>query len=283
MTTSVSTIRISVGASTDVGLKRAVNEDSHLASFPIFLVADGMGGHEAGDRASQAVVAALSLLEGRTDLAPADVVGAIASAHLAVKTIADEMERGAGTTVTGLAIVQQESQARWLLFNLGDSRVYRLYEDELEQLTVDHSVAQELVDQGKLLREDMGSYAGRNVITRAVGADDGEADYWLMPVVTGERLLICSDGLTGEVSDAALRAQLALGGATQQTADVLVQLALRNGGRDNVTAVVIDVLAGGVDPALEQDTSSPDEADSEIIEEIESTTMTVPSQRSKRA
>jgi protein phosphatase len=207
----------------------------------------------------------------------------MANAHLAVRSIAEETERGAGTTVTGVALVQQDGEAKWLLFNLGDSRVYRLYEDELEQVTVDHSIAQELVDQGKLSREDMSSYAGKNVITRAVGADDGEADYWLMPVVTGERLLICSDGLTGEVSDVSLRAQLALGGATQQTADVLIQLALKNGGRDNVTAVVVDVLTGGVDPALEQDTSSPNESDSQIIEEIESTTMTIPSQRSKRA
>jgi protein phosphatase len=283
MTGAVSAIKLSVGATTDVGLKREVNEDSHLASFPIFLVADGMGGHEAGDRASRAVVDALSDFDGRTDLTPAEVVGAIATAHLAVQSIADDTERGAGTTVTGVAVVRQDDDAKWLLFNLGDSRVYRLYEDELEQLTVDHSIAQELVDQGKLRREDMATYAGKNVITRAVGADDGEADYWLMPIVTGERLLICSDGLTGEISDASLRAQLALGGPTQQTADVLIQLALKNGGRDNVTAVVVDVLQGGVDPSLEQDTSSPDESDSQIIDEIESTTMTIPSQRSKRA
>merc|ERR1712034_41577 len=94
----------------------------------------------------------------------------------------------------------------------------------------------------------MATYSGRNVITRAVGAPDSEAEYWLLPIVTGERLLICSDGLTGELPDESLRAGLALGGSTQQTATTLVMQAVERGGRDNVTAIVVDVVAGGASP-----------------------------------
>ena len=270
---------ISAGARTDVGRRRSVNEDSLLAEFPVFLVADGMGGHEAGDRASAAVVEAFRPLVGREDLVPADVVRAIARAHELVHEISAGTDRGAGSTVTGVVVVQQDGTRRWLVFNLGDSRVYRLLGDELEQLTVDHSVAQELVDQGRLRREEMASYEGRNVITRAVGADQSDADYWLMPIVTGERILICSDGLTGEVADAALRAGLALSGATQQTADVLVDQAVRNGGRDNVSVVVLDVVSGGGDPDLDHETGSVFGEAAGLADELEATTRTAVGRR----
>lgn len=242
------------GALTDPGLRRPANEDSFLASFPVYLVADGMGGHEAGDRASAAVIDAFRGFVGRSDVAPEEVAQAVYAAHGAVVEIAAGTTRGAGSTLTGLVAVQQDGEQRWLVLNVGDSRVYRLLSERLEQLTIDHSVAQELVDAGRLTREQMSQYEGRNVITRAMGGERSPADYWLLPVVTGERLLICSDGLSGEVSDEGIRAGLLVGGSPTHTAGSLVAQALAHGGRDNVTAIVVDVVGGGIHPRLEDTT-----------------------------
>jgi PPM family protein phosphatase len=246
---SVSTrLSLTIGARTDTGRKRAVNEDAFLAEYPVFVVADGMGGHDAGDRAATAVVDAFRPLVGRDRLTPECVADAVGRAHAAVAAIARESPRGAGSTLTGIVAVEQSGHAWWLVVNIGDSRVYRLLGNSLQQVTIDHSVAQELVDQGRLAREDMSSYRGRNVITRAVGDPNSAAEYWLLPIVTGERLLICSDGLSGELPDEALRAGLALGGGTSQTAHSLVTQAVERGGRDNITAVVVDVVDGGTSP-----------------------------------
>lgn len=123
--------------------------------------------------------------------------------------------------------------------------MYRHHGTELVQLTIDHSLGQELVDAGELRPEDLASFSRRNVITRAVGAPDSTADSWLLPVVDGERLLLCSDGLTGEVSDEAIRATLTMNGRPETAAAALVRRALQGGGRDNVSVLVIDVVSGG--------------------------------------
>lgn len=246
----------SAGA-TDVGRKRSVNEDSFVAEFPVFLVADGMGGHAAGDRASATIAEQFRSLAGRDDLDPVDIVDSLLTANDAVRAITDESDRGAGSTVSGIAVVVQAGTPRWMIFNVGDSRVYRLYDGLLEQLTVDHSAVQELIDQGRLTLEQSATYSGRNVITRAIGADDSAADYWLMPIVNGERMLACSDGLTRELDDAGIRSVLVMTATAQQAADELVRRAVENGGRDNVTAVVVDVIAGGAMPEDEEPTGSP--------------------------
>jgi PPM family protein phosphatase len=254
---SPSDLAIRSAGSTDVGRKRAINEDSFVAEFPVFLVADGMGGHSAGDRASAAIANQFATLAGRADVEAVDVVDSLLTANDLVRELAEGMERGAGSTVTGFAAIHQAGAARWMVFNVGDSRVYRLYDGHLEQLTTDHSAVQELIDAGKLLPEQRETYAGRNVITRAIGAEDSAADYWLMPVVNGERLLACSDGLTRELDDAEIRAIL-LGTATpQQAADELVTRAVARGGHDNVTVVVVDVISGGAQPEDEEPTGSP--------------------------
>jgi len=251
------TLELVAAGSTDVGRKRSVNEDSLVADFPVFLVADGMGGHAAGDLASAAIAAQFLTLRGRHDLDPVDVVDAVLSANDAVRALGDGSDRGAGSTVSGFAVVVQGGTPRWMIFNVGDSRVYRLYDAVLEQLTVDHSAVQELIEAGRLTPEQSVSYSGRNVITRAIGAEDSAADYWLMPIVNGERLLACSDGLTKELDDAGIRAVL-IGAATpQHAADELVRRAVEYGGRDNVTAVVVDVIAGGAHPDDEEPTGSP--------------------------
>jgi PPM family protein phosphatase len=249
-------LRVSAGALTDTGLRRSVNEDALLAEYPVFVVADGMGGHDAGDRASAAVIDAFRPLVGRADLTPQDVTAAVAAAHRGVWGIAQGTRHGAGSTLCGVVAVSQGGTRSWLVVNIGDSRVYRLLGNHLDQVTVDHSIAQEMVEQGRLAREDMAGYKGRNVITRAVGDADSAADYWLLPIVTGERLLVCSDGLTGELPDEAIRAGLALGGHTQQTASSLVGQAVGKGGRDNVTAIVIDVVSGGMNPSADDATGS---------------------------
>lgn len=245
-------LQATVGAHTDAGRRRAVNEDALLAEFPVYLVADGMGGHDAGDRASAAVVAAFRPLVGRSDLTVDDVTRAIEAAHAAVAAIATRTTRGAGSTLTAVVAVRHDRVQRWLVVNIGDSRAYRLVGDRLEQVTIDHSVAQEMVDAGRLARADMAAFPGRNVITRAVGGERSSADYWLLPIVTGERLLLCSDGLSSELSDEAIRAGLTLGGAPGRTAKSLVAQAVSLGGRDNITAIVVDVIAGGASSAFDE-------------------------------
>ncbi|QMU97068.1 serine/threonine-protein phosphatase [Microbacterium esteraromaticum] len=235
---------LNVAALTDVGLKRAVNEDAVLAESPIFLVADGMGGHDAGDKASIAVVEAFATLGGSA-VTTADIGAALARANEAVSSIAAQHARGAGSTVAAAALVEHDGVPHWLVFNVGDSRVYRHLGSALDQLTVDHSLGQELVDAGELRPENLAGFAQRNVITRAVGAADSVADSWLVPVIDGERLLICSDGLSGEISDESIRATLTMCGRPETAAEALVRRAKEAGGRDNISVIVIDVVSGG--------------------------------------
>lgn len=241
-------VRLDVAAATHPGLRREANEDSYLAQSPVFLVADGMGGYEAGDRASAAVVEAFREVFADRDAAEVELVrDALLAADERVAVVAAGTTRGAGSTVAGLALVRHDGEPYWLVFNVGDSRVYRLLGGELAQLTIDHSLGQALVDRGELRPEDLATFPGRNVITRAIGASDSMADSWLVPIVTGERLLVCSDGLHSEVDDATIRDVLAAEARPDAAARELVALANRNGGRDNITLVVLDVVSGGTE------------------------------------
>jgi PPM family protein phosphatase len=244
--TTLDALQLTVAALTDNGLHRAGNEDSYLADSPVFLVADGMGGYEAGDRASAAVVASFrEHVHGPQFPTLDDVREALMAADEAVAGVSDATARGAGSTVSGIVLVEHEGVPHWLVFNIGDSRVYRHDGSYLEQLTVDHSLGQELIDRGEMERKDLATYADRNVITRAIGAADSTADSWLLPVTNGERILICSDGLSSEVEDEAIRAILTMSGRPEAAAAALVRTAKQNGGRDNITVVVLDVVAGG--------------------------------------
>jgi protein phosphatase len=233
-------------AESDRGRVRPVNEDSVLGAPPMFVVADGMGGREAGDRASAAVVAAFAEPERPGGLASLDEVRrALQGAVDGVQQVAAGTRRGAGSTVTGVAMVEHLGTPHWLVFNVGDSRVYRHADGVLEQLTVDHSLGQELVDAGQLARAELRGFRDGNVITRAIGAADSSADSWLLPVTDGERLLLCTDGLHHELADESIRAALTLSGPPASAVATLVRLANLAGGRDNVTALVVDVLSGG--------------------------------------
>jgi protein phosphatase len=243
---TVGTVSLNVAAVTDRGLKREANEDSFLADGPAFVVADGMGGYESGDRASAAVVAAFRERFAGLPLGEfAGVSDALLDADDRVAEVAADTTRGAGSTATGVVLVSHEGYPFWLVFNVGDSRVYRQSGGALEQLTTDHSLGRELVARGELREDELATFANRNIITRAIGAVDSLADSWLVPVLDGDRLLLCSDGLHGEVDDESIRAILAMNGQPEAAGQVLVDRAKANGGRDNITVVVIDVVAGG--------------------------------------
>lgn len=239
---------LSWGVATDIGRVRAHNEDSAVAIAPVFAVADGMGGHASGDVASDAVVTRLAELSigdsvesGYTT--PEAVLEALRKATSDITTTIDGAERGAGTTVTGAALAAYGGQAYWAMFNVGDSRVYLFENNVLTQVSVDHSVVQEMVSSGVLSAKDAEHHPDSNIITRAVGFNSEPVpDFWIVPVVSGSRLLMCSDGLTREVDDLRLRLHLAAKLSPAHTAEALVDAALASGGRDNVTALVVDVL-----------------------------------------
>jgi serine/threonine protein phosphatase PrpC len=259
-------IRLAWGASTDCGRRRTTNEDSFLANHPLFLVADGMGGHEAGELASAAAISAFLPLVGNATLSVNDVREALSAAKSTVAAIADARGTGAaGTTITGVAVAEQGGSPYWIVINLGDSRTYMLTDGILEQISVDHSLVQELVESGELEPASAGVDPRRNVITRAIGAGNhGEADFWLIPANTGDRILICSDGLTGELDDATITTALLDETGAQDAANRLVREALLHGGRDNVTVLVVDVLstaAGDSDPETAKTAAGDDYSD----------------------
>ncbi|WP_292727437.1 PP2C family protein-serine/threonine phosphatase [Microbacterium sp. UBA837] len=233
-------LELAWGVGSDRGLRRAVNEDSFLATPPLFLVADGMGGHEAGAEASRAAIEGFRALAGRDSVSVEEIEAAFVDAVAGVSAIVTE-RAAAGTTLAGAAVCEQGGEVYWLVLNIGDSRTYRLQGGTLEQISVDHSAVQDLVERGELAQEDAERHPERNVVTRAVGAGSvGVPDYWLLPARAGDRLMICSDGLPKELSFdqilEALRAEV----SPQAAATRLVHEALVHGGRDNVTVVVVD-------------------------------------------
>jgi len=234
---------IAWGAVTDTGRRRSHNEDSLIAESPMFAIADGMGGHSAGEVASAAVVARLAEAVVADFVMSAAIADALQVATEDISLAADEKALGIGTTVTGAALTCDGGDLFWTIFNVGDSRVYSFDGNELIQLTTDHSVVQELVAAGLIRREDSDSHPESNVITRAVGFSlEPRADFWTVPARAGLRLLLCSDGLTRELDDEQILIHLAAGLAPLATAQALVRAALVSGGRDNVSTIIVDVV-----------------------------------------
>jgi protein phosphatase len=234
-------IRSQHGAATSVGRVRRVNEDSYLALPPLYAVADGMGGHGAGDVASALAIEVLTAHAGPGPLSAEAVLAALGDANRAI--IERDEADGMGTTITGLAVVETAGGNRLMVFNVGDSRVYRLAGGRFDQVTVDHSEVQELVLAGVLTREQARIHPRRNIVTRALGGDPALlADHWLLPAVSGDRYLLCSDGLHGELPDEAI-AELLAAGDPQQAAAALVTAANDAGGHDNTTVIVVDIDA----------------------------------------
>ena len=256
-------MRTSWGSATDRGRVRRLNEDALLAEAPVFVVADGMGGHAAGDVASRVTVAEFARLAGRETVTHVDVQDCFLRAARSVRESVGAGRTG-GTTVAGVAVAESGGDPYWLVFNVGDSRVYRLSDGALTQISVDHSVVQELVDSGRLRPEDAERHLDRHAVPRAVGTGAvPNPDYWLLPAGAADRLLLCSDGLTQELDDDGIRFLLMAQPDPQSAAQILVQAAVEAGGRDNVTAVVVDVGDGpdeGVDDATIERPATPDGA-----------------------
>lgn len=256
--TEVRKVELHHGAATDVGRVREANEDSYLADPPVFVVADGMGGHDRGDVASAIVVEEFARLasDGYDAEHGAEVVAATLHA-VQERILAFDTEQrangadadfSAGTTAVIALLADSVSGPVWLLANVGDSRIYRFNEGELEQVSVDHSLVQELVDAGEISQAAAAVHPNRNVITRALGGSalpggvSGEADYFLLPLAAAERLLLCSDGVSGMLDDEQIGAILADHEDPRDAAEKVVAAAVAAGGHDNATAVVVDVV-----------------------------------------
>ncbi len=231
-------------AVTSVGMRRDHNEDAYLEASPLFLVADGMGGYEAGEVASAAAIGAFGSLVGKPHLDISELRAAYKTAGDNVMAVGSGGRRSAGTTLSGVAIAENEGAGYWLVVNVGDSRTYRYAGGKLEQISVDHSLVQEMIDAGELSVEKAAAHESRNVVTRALGAGIvSDADFWMIPAAAGDRMLICSDGLTGELTDTQIAQILADALTPQSTAQALVDAANAHGGRDNVTVVVVDAIS----------------------------------------
>jgi protein phosphatase len=231
------------GGATDTGLVRDHNEDSYLADEGLFVVADGVGGHKAGEVASQTAVETIKreFREPTTD----GLVDAVKTANRTVWNLAEANpdQRGMGTTLTALALVDEDGEERLAVVNVGDSRAYLLQHGELEQLTEDHSLVEQLVREGQLTPEEAQVHPQRSIITRALGLDpDVEVDSWELTPYKGDRILLCSDGLTNEVSDDEIASTLRTVSDPDEAAHQLVQAARDHGGSDNITCVVVDVV-----------------------------------------
>jgi protein phosphatase len=233
------------GARSDTGRVRELNEDSLLADPPLFVVADGVGGHAAGEVASGLAVARLAGFTGSPAVDAVSVLQAVRDANHHIRQRAAEVssDRGMGSTIVGVALSWLGARDVLLVFNVGDSRAFRFTEGSLAQVSEDHSLVDELLRSGQITAEEALVHPCRSVITRALGAaDDVEVDSWPLDAQAGDRFLLCSDGLTNEVPFAMLEQVLAETPDPDEVARRLVHAALENGGRDNVTVVVVDVV-----------------------------------------
>lgn len=231
----------------NVGRVRETNEDAALVAPGIYLLADGMGGHDSGEIASEAALVTLADIPAMGEQTDTQIqlIELLAVAQGKIGAIATESDRRAGTTATGAVLVTHEGEPHWLVLNIGDSRTYRLQSGVLEQLTVDHSQVQEFVDAGFITREQARVDPRRNVITRALGAGMAEpqADFFSLAALPGDIILVCSDGLTGELPDEEIADILGGAESAEVAAESLVEGALALGAHDNVTVVVVEVGA----------------------------------------
>lgn len=230
------------GAVTDTGRRREHNEDSHGLSpeAGLFVVSDGMGGHQAGEVASALAVETITkaVLEGQS------LEEAISQAHQAILEAGRQNlgVRGMGATVVALRLTDIDYEIAWV----GDSRAY-LWDGSLSRLTRDHSLVQRLLDEGALTPEEARNHPNGSVITQALGAlelADVKVDTVRGRLYAGQKLLLCSDGLTSELEDDEIAAYLGQGGQAQDMAERLVEAANQHGGRDNTTVIIVDAPSG---------------------------------------
>jgi protein phosphatase len=235
-------------AATDVGLVRSNNEDAYLTAPPLFAVADGMGGHRAGEVASAGAIRTLQKEAGHdTD----SLVAAVQSANRAVhaEAAANPDLSGMGTTITAMMTTSNSAQ----IVHVGDSRAYLLRDGRLRRLTQDHTVVDRLAREGKIPAEEVDRHPQRSVLERALGVGpEVDVDVQLLDLRPGDRLLLCTDGLTSMLDDDEIREILLREKDPQTAAQALIDAALAAGGKDNVTAVIVDFPrrdAGTSDPS----------------------------------
>lgn len=240
-------VTLATGSATDRGKVRESNQDSLLVSPPLFAVADGLGGHRAGDVASQLAIATLrdrfSGPPGTEALATA-----VAEAGRAVwqRADGDPALEGMGTTLTAVVVLESEGQARLAVASIGDSRAYLFLDGRLSLLTRDDTVVQGLVDAGELAPERARTHPQRSLLTRALGMSPVvEADISVETVTSAVRLLLTTDGLTTEADDEQIAAVLAAAEGPDEAAAGLVRLANDNGGSDNTAVVIVDIVPDG--------------------------------------
>ena len=252
------------GALSDTGSLRVQNEDAMLAQEGLFVVADGMGGHNAGEVASAMAIKILRSAQAKGITDAKDLNTAIKEVNEQIFNAATDNsdQRGMGTTITALVITPTNKQTEnsdksATVANIGDSRTYLLRGGEFRQVSVDHSYVQELVSEGLITREEARTHIRRNIVTRALGIEPTVGvDTWTLPLIVGDRYVLCSDGLVDEVSDDDIEACLKRTSDPQKTAVELVAMANRNGGRDNITVIVVDVMADDKAPSSEDSDST---------------------------
>jgi protein phosphatase len=234
------------GSATDTGLVRSVNQDLAVETTNLFAVADGMGGHAGGEVAARLAVDALSVAFRRQPTG-AGLSEAVSEANTVVWQHSQENPelRGMGTTLTAMSLVNEDGTDVLALVNVGDSRSYRFHDGELTQITTDHSLAEEMVRTGELTSTEASVHPHRHILTRALGVASGVAvDLWRIQPVRGDRYLLCSDGLTNELTSDQISEVLSSVPDPRQAAELLVQAARTHGGSDNITVVIVDVVVG---------------------------------------
>lgn len=238
----------SYAARSDVGSVREHNEDSYLVKTPLFVVADGMGGHEAGEVASNIAVITMEAHAPKST-SPEALAAAVIKANEAVLRGAQDGtgKPGMGTTLTAAFVFEDEAT----IAQVGDSRAYLLHDGQLQRITRDHSLVADLIEQGRLTEAEARFHPQRSVITRALGSDPHmQPDLYTLHIEEGDRLLLCSDGLCSMISDEDIEEILLDNPAPAHACDALVEEAIIAGGLDNVTVIVIDPLG---DPPSEKD------------------------------
>ena len=232
---------VSQGALSHAGQVRTSNEDAFLVEGRLFVVADGMGGHNAGEVASAMAVESLRRAAANiVDEASLSTALQQANEEIHTESMVNHVRHGMGTTIAALAVTDNDTV---LVANVGDARIYRWHEGNLSRVTKDHSYVQELVDEGVITLEEARIHPRRNIVTRALGIDaEVEVSTATLPVTIGARYVLCSDGLVDEVTDSEISAILGRHENSVAAAEALVSAANSAGGRDNVTVIVVDVL-----------------------------------------
>lgn len=239
-------MRIRWGGASDRGLRRAENQDAMYADIGLFVVADGMGGHLGGSVASSLAVKTLAANSPST---PSELLAAVRHANQVVhhRSTAHADLTGMGTTLCAIAVVQSDDNRVWCLVNVGDSRVYRYQAGKLTQLTVDHNFVAEMVRAGDLTEAQAAEHPRRNTLTRAIGVEPAVlVDDWILDLTGNDRFLLCTDGLTNELDESEITELLEVDQHPSEVARALVRQANDRGGRDNSTALVVDVDIEGL-------------------------------------